>query len=169
MVHKIRAAHPTLLAALAIAGCGGGDGGSNPAPQQNLQSATWPSQPMTIPSTTLTATDSSGSTYTITYSSTPGAMATFNGQTASTSMIALTVSENGAVVATEDSTAYYLADPYSPFGSLRDNQRCCVDCGHDRRLQPGIDHVSYAVTSDGTVQALVQAQLTVNGTILSFH
>jgi hypothetical protein len=43
-------------------------------------------------------------------------MATFNGQSANTTMIALTISENGSVVATEDSTAYYLTTPYSPLG-----------------------------------------------------
>jgi len=71
---------------------------------------------MTISSTTLTATDGSGNTYTITYSSTPGGMAMFNGQSANTSAITLTVSKNGTVVATEDSTAYYLVNPYSPLG-----------------------------------------------------
>ena len=116
MVHKIRAAHLSLIAALFIAGCGGGSDSSNPTPHQNLQSARAPSEPMAISSTTLTAMDGSGNTYTITYSSTPGGMAMFNGQNADTSAIALTVSKNGTVVATEDSTAYYLANPYSPLG-----------------------------------------------------
>jgi hypothetical protein len=102
------------VAAVVIAGCGGGS--SSPAPQQNLQSARAPSQPMEVASTTLTATDSSGNTWTATYSSTAGGTVTFNGQTANTDLIALTISENGAVVATEDSTAYFLSDPYSPLG-----------------------------------------------------
>jgi hypothetical protein len=71
---------------------------------------------MNISSTTLTGTDSSGNTWTAVFSSTPGGMAMFNGQNASTSTISLTLSENGAVVATEDSTAYYLTSPYSPLG-----------------------------------------------------
>jgi hypothetical protein len=115
MVSRTLAASLSVMSLLMIAGCGGG-GSSSPTPQQNLQSARAPSQPMAIASTTLTATDSSGNTWTATYSSTAGGMAMFNGQNASTSMIALTVSENGAVVATEDSTAYYLMNPYSPLG-----------------------------------------------------
>jgi hypothetical protein len=225
MAHKLRAAHLSLLTVLAIAGCGGGGGGSNPAPQQNLQSARAPSQPMTIPSTTLSATDGSGNTYTINYSSTPGGMAMFNGQSASTSMIALTVSENGAVVATEDSTAYYLANPYSPLGlsgttsgvawtaaitgsslvptmltvgesgslysfiyrdgmgntigSLTETYTVTADspsalflnidaAGSINGVQE-TETLTYSVASDGTVQALVQAQITFNGTTLTFH
>jgi hypothetical protein len=225
MVHKLRAAHLSLLTTLAIAGCGGGGGGSNPAPQQNLQSARTPSQPMTIPSTTLSATDSSGNTYTINYSSTPGGMAMFNGQSASTSMIGLTVSENGAVVATEDSTAYYLTSPYSPLGlsgttsgvawtavvtgssliptmltvgesgslysfiyrdgmgntigSLTETYTVTADsptalflnidaAGSINGVQE-TETLTYSVASDGTVQALVQAQITFNGTTLTFH
>src|SRR6516165_5042998 len=116
MVHKIRAASLSLTAAVVLAGCGGGGGGSSPAPQQNLQTARMPSQPMDTPSTMLSATDSSGNVYTVTYSSTSGGMAMFGGQNANTSMIALTVSENGAVIATENSTAYYLTNPYSLLG-----------------------------------------------------
>jgi hypothetical protein len=115
MVSKISAAYFSVMSLLIIAGCGGG-GSNSPTPQQNLQSARAPSQPMTIASTTLTATDSSGNTWTATYSETPGGVAMFNGQNATISAISLTVSENGAVVATEDSTAYYLTSPYSPLG-----------------------------------------------------
>jgi hypothetical protein len=225
MVHKLRAAHLSLITVLAIAGCGGGGGSSNPSPQQNLQSARTPSQPMTIPSTTLSATDSSGNTYTINYSSTPGGMAMFNGQSASTSMIGLTVSENGAVVATEDSTAYYLTSPYSPLGlsgttsgvawtavvtgssliptmltvgesgslysfiyrdgmgntigSLTETYTVTADspsalflnidaAGSINGVQE-TETLTYSVASDGTVQALVQAQITFNGTTLTFH
>ena len=117
MVSKTLAFRLPVMSLLVLAGCGGGGGGSNsPMPQQNLQSARAPSQPMEIASTTLTATDSSGNTWTATYSSTAGGMAMFNGQNATTSAITLTVAENGAVVATEDSTAYYLTNPYSPLG-----------------------------------------------------
>jgi len=117
MVPRRFTAHLCVVVALVMTGCGGGGGGPNPpTPQQNLQSARAPSEPMTISSTTLTATDGSGNTYTITYSSTPGGMAMFNGQSANTSAITLTVSKNGTVVATEDSTAYYLVNPYSPLG-----------------------------------------------------
>ena len=114
-----------FVACLAIAsasmtgGCGGGGGdysSSNPQPTQNLQSASPPVQPWTLPSTTLTATDSSGNTYSVTVSNTPGGSVTFNGQIADTSVLAFSVSENGVVVATDDTTAYYLTDPYSPLG-----------------------------------------------------
>ena len=225
MVHKIRAAHLCLITAISIAGCGGGGGGSNPVPQQNLQSARAPSEPMAVSSTTLTATDSSGNSWSATYSSTPGGMAMFNGQNANTSAIALTISENGTVVATEDSTAYYLANPYSPLGlsgttsgtawtatitgytplpstltvgasgplesvtytdgmganigSLTETYTVTADSPNDLFLNVdaagsinGVQEtetLTYAVAQDGTVQALVQAQITVNGTTLTFN
>jgi hypothetical protein len=216
----------SVISALMTAGCGGGGGGSNsPAPQQNLQSARAPSQPMDIPATMLTATDSSGNTYTINYSNTPGGMATFNGQTASTSMISLTVSENGAVVATEDSTEYYLTSPYSllglsgttggvawtavvtgsspiptmltvgtsgslysyvyrdgmgnTIGSLTETYTVTADtttalflnidaAGTINGVQE-TETLTYLVASDGTVPALVEAKITVNGTTLTFQ
>jgi hypothetical protein len=225
MPRKLPATYPSLITVLAITGCGGGAGGSNPAPQQNLQSARTPSQPMTIPPTMLSATDGSGNAYTIDYSSTPGGMAVFNGQNASTSMIALTVSENGAVIATEDSTAYYLTNPYSPLGlsgttsgaawtaittgsslvptmltvgdsgslytftymdgmgntigSLTETYTVAADspdalflnidaAGSINGVQE-TETLTYAVASDGTVQGLVQARITFNGTTLTFH
>lgn len=223
MIDKIRAVHLCLITALCIAGCGGG-GGSNPAPQQNLQSARAPSQPMDTPSTTLTATDSGGNTWSVTYSSTAGGMAMFNGQNANTSLIALTISENGAVVATEDSTAYYLANPFSPLGltgttngtawtatitsytplpatlmvgasgplesvtytngmgtnigSLTETYTVTADSPNALFLNidaagsiNGVQEtetLTYSVASDGTVGALVKAQITVNGTTLTF-
>ena len=215
----------SVISAFMIAGCGGGGGSNPPAPQPNLHSARAPSQPMDIPATMLTATDSSGNTYTINYSSTPGGMATFNGQTASTSMIALTVSENGAVVATENSTEYYLTNPYSPLGlsgttsgvawtavvtgsspipttltvgtsgslysyvyrdgmgstigSLTETYTVTADtttalflnidaAGTINGVQE-TETLTYLVASDGTVQALVEAKITVNGTTLTFQ
>jgi hypothetical protein len=216
-------AHLCIAVALAITGCGGG-GSSSQGPQQNLQSARAPSQPMATPSTTLTATDS-GNTYTVTYSSTPGGMAMFNGQNANTVMIGLTVSENGAVLATENSTAYYLANPYSPLGvtgttsgtswtatitgytplpstltvgasgpldsatytdGMGNNIGALTETYTVTADSPGAlflnidaagtingvqetETLTYSVASDGTVQALVQAQITVNGTTLNFH
>jgi len=110
-----------ILAMVLSSGCGGGGGGgggggNSPPPQQNLKSATAPSQPLSIASTTLTGTDSSGNSWSVTYSESPGAAGMFNGQNASTSAIALTVSKNGVVASTEDSTAYYLTSPYTPLG-----------------------------------------------------
>lgn len=224
MSSKTLAARLSVLSLLVIAGCGGG-GGSSPAPQQNLQSARVPSQPMAIASTTLTGTDSSGNTWNVTYGESPGGMAMFNGQNATTSAIALTVSENGAVVATEDSTAYYLTNPYSPLGlsgttsgvawtavvnsytplpstltvgasgplgsftyydgmmnnigSLTETYTVTADsptalflnidaAGTINGLQE-TETLTYAIASDGTLQALVQAQITVNGTTITFH
>lgn len=224
MVITTRATLAYALAALAIAGCGGG-GSSSPAPQPNLKSAMTPSQPMDTPSTMLTATDTSGNTYSVTYSSTPGGMVMFNGQNASTSTIGLTISENGAVIATEDSTAYYLTNPYSPLGlsgttngvawtalitsytplpstltvgdsgalssvtyydgamanigSLTETYTVTEDSPTDLFLKinaagsiNGVQEtetLTYAVASDGTVQGLVEAQITVNGTTLTFQ
>ena len=226
MVSERFAAYLSVMSLLLIAGCGGGGSGSNsPMPQQNLQSARAPSQPMETPSTTLTATDSSGNTWTATYSSTAGGMAMFNGQNATTSSIALTVSENGAVVATEDSTAYYLTNPYSPLGlsgttggvawtavinsytplpstltvggsgsllsatyydgtmttigSLTETYTVTANspaalflnikgAGTINGVQE-TETLTYSIASDGTLQALVQAQVTVNGTTITFH
>jgi len=225
MVQKIRAARLSLTAAaVVLAGCGGGGSGSNPAPQPNLKSASMPSQPMDIPSTMLSATDSSGNVYTVTYSSTSGGMAMFGGQNASTSMIAITIAENGAVIATEDSTAYYLTSPFSPLGltgttngtawtatitsytplpatlmvgasgplesvtytdgmgtnigSLTETYTVTADspsalflnidaAGSINGVQE-TETLTYSVASDGTVGALVKAQITVNGTTLTF-
>ena len=218
-------AHLFIGLALVMTGCGGGGGSSsNPPPQQNLQSARAPAEPMSISSTTLTATDSSGNNWSVTYSSTPGGMAMFNGQNADTSMIALTISENGAVVATEDSTAYYLASPYSPLGlsgttsgtawtavisgytplpstltvggsgallsatyydgmnntmgSLTETYTVTansptalflnIDAAGSINGVQETETLTYSIASDGTVGALVQAQITVNGTTLTF-
>ena len=214
----------SVVAAFLMSGCGGGSS-STPAPQQNLQSARTPAQPMDTTSTTLTATDSSGNTWTVTYSSTTGGMAMFNGQNANTSAIGLTISENGAVVATEDSTAYYLVSPYSPLGlsgttsgvawsaiiasytplpsmltvgssgplssatyydgmmnnigSLTETYTVTADSPSALFLNidaagsingtPETETLTYSIASDGTVQALVQAQVTINGTTLTFH
>jgi hypothetical protein len=152
-------------------------------------------------------------------------MAMFNGQNASTSAIALTISENGAVVATEDSTAYYLVSPYSPLGlsgttngtawtatitsytplpsmltvgasgpldsvtytdgmgnnigSLTETYTVTADSPNALFLNVdaagsvnGVQEtetLTYSVASDGTLQALVQAQITINGTTLTFQ
>ena len=224
MVSRTLAVCLQSISLLVLAGCGGG-GSNSPAPQQNLQSARGPAQPMEIPSTTLTATDSSGNTWTATYGSTAGGMAMFNGQNATTSMIALTVSENGAAVATEDSTAYYLTNPYSPLGlsgtangvawtagissytplptmltvgasgpllsatyydstmtnigSLTETYTVTEDSPTSLFLNidaagtiNGVQEtetLTYSIASDGTVSALTQAQITVNGTTYTFH
>jgi hypothetical protein len=179
---------------------------------------------MDTPSTTLSATDSGGNTWSVTYSSTAGGMAMFNGQNANTSLIALTISENGALVATEDSTAYYLTNPFSPLGltgttnstawtatitsytplpstlmvgasgplesvnytdgmgnnlgSLTETYTVTADspsalflnidaAGSINGVQE-TETLTYSVASDGTVEALVKAQITVNGTTLTF-
>ncbi len=226
MTCKRRAVVLSVISALVIAGCGGGGGGTNsPTPQQNLQSAPAPSEPLTISSTTLTGTDNSGNTWSVTYSESPGGMAMFNGQSANTSEIALTVSKNGAVVATEDSTAYYLANPYSPLGvsgttsgvawtavissytplpstltvgasgplssatyydGMMNNigsltETYTVTAASPTALFLNIDAagtvngvqeaetLTYSIASNGTLLALVQAQITVNGTTITFH
>ena len=217
--------HLSVASVLLITGCGGGGGGNTPPPVQNLQSARAPSQPWNTSSTTLTATDSGGNTYSLTYSSAPGGMATFNGQTANTSVISLTISKNGTLLATENSTAYYLANPYTPLGlsgttsgvawtaiitgytplpsmltvgasgqlftatykdgmgnvigSLTETYTVTADsptalflnidgAGSINGVQE-TETLTYSVASDGTVLTFVQAQVTVNGTTLTFH
>jgi hypothetical protein len=111
---------PLVIAAtsllLALVGCGGGGSSSPPPPVQHLQSAKAPAEPYTIQSTTLTATYN-GSTYTLIFSQTPNSgTVMFNGQTAYSSALSITILQNGATLATEASTAYYLESPYSPIG-----------------------------------------------------
>ena len=107
----------TLLL-LGLSACGGGGSSSNsPPPPPSLKSAQAPQQPYTIQSTTLTATDASGNTYTAIFSQTPNSgTVMFNGQTAYSSALSITILQNGATLATEASTAYYLESPYSPIG-----------------------------------------------------
>jgi hypothetical protein len=114
-----------LLIVLTACGGGGGSGGSvasvgsamqsSPAPQI-LQSAPAPQEPFDIPSTTLAAS-SGGMSYTAIYSETPNNGTTmFDGREANSSTISLTVTENGAPIATEIDTAFYLESPYQPLG-----------------------------------------------------
>jgi hypothetical protein len=113
------------LSLVALTSCGGGGGGGGmstnasapqPTQPQILQSAPAPQQPFDIPSTTLTAS-SGGKSYTAIYSETPNNGTTmFDGQVANSSTISLTVTENGAPIATEIDTAYYLENPYQPLG-----------------------------------------------------
>jgi hypothetical protein len=118
--------HFTVLGLILVAltSCGGGGGGgvstNASAPQtpqtQVLQSVPAPQEPFDIPSTTLTAS-SGGKSYTAIYSETPNNGTTmFDGQEANSSTISLTVTENGAPIATEIDTAYYLENPYQPLG-----------------------------------------------------
>jgi len=103
----------TLLAACG----GGGDAPSDTPPaQQNLQSIAAPAQPWTFPTTTLTAMDSSGNTYTVDASNVAAGSMTFNGQVADTAVETVTISENGVVLSTSATTAYYLMNPYTPLG-----------------------------------------------------
>ncbi len=227
MASKTLAVSLAVISALVAPGCGGGGGGgsNSPQPQQNLQSAPTPSQPWTISPTTLTGTDTSGNSWSVTYGETPGGLAMFNGQNANTDEIALTISKNGVLVATEDSTAYYLTSPYSPLGmsgttsgvawtavinsytplpsmltvgtsgplssatyydammnnigSLTETYTVTADsptalflnidaAGTVNGVQE-TESLTYSIASDGTLSALAQAQITINGTTITFH
>ena len=105
----------SLIAALAATGllcaCGGGGGGSD-----NLQSAQAPSLPIYVAGTTLKATDSSGNTWTATYSSTAAGTTMVNGQVAYGTAISFTVQRNATVIDTESVSESALMNPYSPLG-----------------------------------------------------
>src|SRR5580704_19632035 len=115
------------LSLVALTSCGGDAGGGGgmstnaSAPVvgvagEILQSAPAPQEPFDIPSTTLVA-NSGGKSYTAIYSETPNnGTTTFDGREANSSTISLTVTENGAPIATEIDTAYYLESPYQPLG-----------------------------------------------------
>jgi hypothetical protein len=64
----------------------------------------------------LKATDSSGNTWTATYSSTAGGTTTFNGQIAYESSTSFTVSKEATVLDSESTTQIALMNPYSPLG-----------------------------------------------------
>jgi hypothetical protein len=112
------------LLLIVLTACGGGSGDavsvfeasqSSPPPQIPL-SAPAPQEPFDITSTTLAAS-SGGNSYTAIYSETPNQGTTmFDGQEANSSTISLTISENGAPIATEIDTVYYLESPYQPLG-----------------------------------------------------
>jgi hypothetical protein len=126
------------LSVLSLAGCGG-DGGmsmnmaagtasgncqmsmsmsncSSSSATQQMNSAPRPSEPFSIPSTTLTAS-ANGNTYSLTYSVTANSgSASFDGQMAQSSVISVTVAENGTPLPTQTTTAWYLTNPYVPLG-----------------------------------------------------
>jgi|SRR5580704_1485109 hypothetical protein len=115
------------LSLVALTSCGGDAGGGGgmstnaSAPVvgvagEILDSAPAPQEPFDIPSTTLGAS-SGGKSYTAIYSETPNNGTTmFDGQEANSSTISLTITENGAPIATEIDTVYYLENPYQPLG-----------------------------------------------------
>ena len=120
-----------VAGACVVASCGGGGGGATDSaaatqnssqnspqnPPQNLQSAPAPSLPIYVAGTTLKATDSSGNTWTATYSSTAAGTSTaFNGQLAYVNAISFTVQMNATVIDTESVSEFALMNPYSPLG-----------------------------------------------------
>jgi hypothetical protein len=94
-----------------------GSGSGNPQPTENLASISTPPQPWTIPATTLSASDSSGNTYSLSISNVnPGGTVTYQGQVADTVVLGLGLSENGAVLQTESTTLFYATNPFDPLG-----------------------------------------------------
>lgn len=107
----------------ALSACSGGGGGYSPSmpmpsptptPVQDLQSVSAPSQPFSFPEADLfDGVDS----YNLAVTTTPGGMTMFNGQMANTNVLTLTVTtRDGTLVSNEDTTAYYLTNPYAPLG-----------------------------------------------------
>lgn len=101
-----------IASACVVASCGGGGASDSAA----LQSAQAPSLPIYVPGTTLKATDSSGNTWTATYSSTAAGTTTFDGQVAFATAISFTVQRNATVIDSESVTEFALMNPYSPLG-----------------------------------------------------
>jgi hypothetical protein len=112
----------TAFALAMLSACGGGGGGGTPPPA-NLSSA--PGEAalaaylQTSHQTTLTASDTSGNSYTLQISSQPNSgTTTFNGAAPAYSTVdTLTLSKNGVVAASNISTGYYLLNPYVPLGT----------------------------------------------------
>jgi hypothetical protein len=75
-----------------------------------------PALPFSFPPTTLTGS-LNGNAVTLQRSETPNTgTGTFNGQSAETASLSLTVLEGSTPLATNVGTAYYLTDPYTPLG-----------------------------------------------------
>jgi len=96
----------------------GSSGGSgSPQPTQNLESISTPPQPWIFPATTLTASDGDGNTYSLSISNvTPSGTVQYDGHTADKAVLALGLSENGAVIFLQDATVFYATDPFQPLG-----------------------------------------------------
>lgn len=108
-----------VASACSVASCGGGGASDSAAALQNppnLQSAQAPSLPIYVPGTAFKATDSSGNTWTATYSSTAAGTSTFNGQLAYVTAISFTVQKNATVIDSESYSEFALMNPYSPLG-----------------------------------------------------
>jgi hypothetical protein len=113
----------TVIALMGFSACGGGSGSNTPTPM-NLSSAPGETALVTYLQSTaphqymLSATDSSGNSYTIQLSSQRNLdPATFNGQAPAYSTVdTLTLDKNGVLAANSISTSYYLLNPYVPLG-----------------------------------------------------
>jgi hypothetical protein len=112
-VRRWRAALPCLLALLLTA-CGSDHSGPTPR-TTSLKSVAAPERPFRIAPTTLTAVQWSY-TDTLTYSEQPGQPAMFAGQVANSSVVTLTLTEDGGPPLTSINTAYYVETPYRLLG-----------------------------------------------------
>lgn len=117
----------TIIAMMGLSACGGGGGyggGGSAPPPANLSSA--PGETALVAylqashQTMLSASDTSGNTYTVQLSSQPNAGTTmFNGAAPAYSTVdTITLDKNGAQVANGISTSYYLLNPYVPLGEV---------------------------------------------------
>jgi hypothetical protein len=117
----------TIIVLMGLAACGGSGAGvgagSGTPPPANLSSAPGESALVNylqgVHQYTLSATDSSGTNYTVQLSSQPNAGTTmFNGAAPAYSTVdTLTLNKNGVLAATSISTGYYLLNPYVPLGT----------------------------------------------------
>ncbi|HEX7645454.1 MAG TPA: hypothetical protein VF472_24900 [Burkholderiaceae bacterium] len=127
--------------AVALAGCGGGDGVvcgydaygdpivcntvNPPSPPTPVASAnTFPVNQALVNIATQTYSydisgyDANGNQFTIHYASAPGLDSTFNGQAASTSNVTESFYENGSLMETDTYVNYYVLSPYQFLGSV---------------------------------------------------
>jgi len=111
------------FASIFLSACGGGGGGgssgsagTDPTTQFPIESAVSAFSQTTY-GFTLSATVGAD-TYTVQLSSTPGSSTTFESQTASTNIKAVTLKKNGVLASSSSGTSYYIVSPNKPLGYL---------------------------------------------------
>jgi hypothetical protein len=113
--------------AVLLSACGGGGGGDNNTPvtpSAVVSTASFPvagtvsASEQTSDSYTVSTIDSSGKTDTLTVTNVPGAQATFEKMTASTSVQTAILKQNGVLLNQVVSTSYFQLTPYLNYGEI---------------------------------------------------
>ena len=105
-------------AALILSACGGGGDAGTAAPTLDFPLASAISTYATTAHQFNLAGALDGVSYTLNYSQTPGAAASFEGKPASTAVQTVVLRANGVLALDTTSTSYFAANPYVVYGSI---------------------------------------------------